>query len=203
VLPQALGGAGPVAEPDYLDLPLTAFLDRVAAPTAAPGAGAAAATAVALGAGLVAMSAGLSLRHLPEADRLAAQAQELQGRVKPLGQRDAAAYGEVLRARGRSQDDPERAGAVREALFRAADVPLEIAELGVAVLELASDVVRRGNPNLTGDAVTGCLMAQAGVRSAALLVALNLGDSGDPRRARVDDLVRAAQDVAGSLPVST
>jgi formiminotetrahydrofolate cyclodeaminase len=182
-----------VAEPDYLDLSLADFLDRTAAATAAPGAGAAAATTVALAAGLAAMSAGLSGRQIAEAGELASRAKVLQERVKPLGQRDAAAYGDVLRAQGRPKDDPERTAAVREALSRAADVPLEIAEIGIEVLDLAAGVVRRGNPNLRGDALTGCLLAHAGVRAAAVLVELNLDDVDDPRLARTGELVRAAQ----------
>jgi formiminotetrahydrofolate cyclodeaminase len=189
-----------LAEPDYLDISVTEFLDRVAAPTAAPGGGAAAAAAVALGASLAAMAAGLSRRHLVEADRLVARAEELQERAKPLGQRDAAVYGDVLRERRRPQDDPGRAGAVRAALSRAADIPLEIADIGVAVLELASEVARRGNPNLTGDALTGVLLAQAGVRAAVVLVELDLDDPDDPRLLRAAELSRAAHDASEALP---
>lgn len=181
-----------MADPDYLDLSLADFLDRTAAATAAPGAGAAAATAVALAAGLTAMSAGLSSRQLPDADALVARALEQQQRAKPLGQRDAAAYGDVLAAQRRPSDDPGRDLAVQEALSRAADVPLEIAEIGAAVLDLAADVVRRGNPNLRGDALTACLLAQAGARAAAVLVELNLSDPADSRRARAAELARAA-----------
>jgi formiminotetrahydrofolate cyclodeaminase len=185
-----------VAEPDYLDLSLADFLDRTAAATAAPGAGAAVSTTVALAAGLAAMAAGLSSRQIPEAEDLATRARRLQEEVRPLGQRDAAAYGEVLRAQGRSKDDPDRAAAVRDALSRAADVPLKMAELGCAVVELAADVARRGNPNLRGDAMTGCMLAEAGVRAAALLVDLNLSDADDPRRARAAELVRQAEETA-------
>ncbi len=183
-------------DPDYLDLSLADFLDRTAEATPAPGAGAAAATVVALAAGLTAMSAGLSQRQLPEAAELAARALDLQRRVKPLAQLDAEAYREVLSAQGRPSDDPGRDDALQEALSRATDVPLEIAEIGVAVLDLAMGVVERGNPNLRGDAVTGCLLAQAGVRAAAVLVELNLSDSDDPRRVRAAEMTRAAFEVS-------
>lgn len=184
---------GSSAEPDYLELTVAELLDRVAAPSAAPGAGAAAAMAVSLGAALTAMAAGLSGRHLPDADRLVARALQLQEQAQPLGQRDAVAYGEVLRERGRPREDPERADRVREALSRAADIPLEIAVIGVAVMELASDVVQRGNPNLKGDALTGCLLAQSAVRAAVVLVQLNLDDPDDPRLLRAAQLAGAAQ----------
>lgn len=185
-----------VSERDQLELTLAEFLGRTAAATPAPGAGAASAAAVALAAGLTAMAAGLSRRHLPEADELVAEALELQARAAPLGQRDAEVYGDVLRARGRPHDDPERAEQVRQALSRATDVPLEIAVIGSEVLRLSADVASRGNPNLRGDVLTGRLLAQAGVRSAGLLVRLNLGDSDDPRLARAAELARAARDDA-------
>jgi methenyltetrahydrofolate cyclohydrolase len=184
-----------VVDPDYLDLTLADFLDRTAAATPAPGAGTAAAMTVAIAAGLTAMSAGLSRRRLPDADELVGRALDLQERVKPLGRRDAAVYGEVLQARGRPSDDPRRQDAVGEALSRAADVPLEIAEAGVEVLQLAADAARRGSPSLRGDAVTACLLARAGVRAAALLVELNLPDDQDERRARAAHLVEQAAEV--------
>ena len=190
-----------MADPDYLDLTLADYLGRVAAATSAPGAGAVVATVVGLAAGLAAMSAGLSGRQLPEADRLAARARQLQKQAEPLAQRDAEAYAEVLSAQARPTDDPGRSDAVAEALSAAADVPLEVAGLGVAVLELAADVAGRGNPNLRGDAVTACLLAQAVVRSAVLLVELNLPDAGDPRRARAAELETAARGFAVPGPV--
>jgi formiminotetrahydrofolate cyclodeaminase len=183
-------------DPAYLDLRLTEYLDQVAAPTPAPGAGAVAATVVALAAGLAAMAAGLSTRQLADGDRLAARMRRLQGQVAPLAERDAGVYGEVLAAQRRPSDDPGRRAAVLEALSRAADVPLEIATTGVAVLDVAAEVARHGNPNLRGDALTACLLAQAAVQAAATLVELNLPDDTDPRRGRANDLAGAARSVA-------
>jgi formiminotetrahydrofolate cyclodeaminase len=182
-----------VADPDYLDLSLDDYLDRVAAATPAPGAGAVSATVVALAAGLAAMAAGLSGRQLSEADELAHRMRALQERVKPLAQRDADAYADVLAAQRLPRDDPGRSAAVREALSLAADVPLEIATTGVAVLDVAADVVRRGNPNLRGDALTACLLAQAGVQAATALVELNVPDGEDSRRVRASELADAAR----------
>lgn len=190
------------ADPRHLDLPVSDFLARVAAPTPAPAAGAVSATVVALAAGLAAMSAGLSSRQLAEADDLAARAAQLQRRAMPLGQRDGDAYAAVLAARARPADDPERSSAVRTALSEASDVPLEIAEVGVAVIDIAADVVRRGNPNLRGDAHTACLMAQAAVRAAVVLVELNLaGQAEDPRMTRAHEIERAARDLVERLAV--
>jgi methenyltetrahydrofolate cyclohydrolase len=60
--------------PDYLDLPLGEFLDRVASDSPAPGGGSAAAIAVALAAGLAGMAARLSTGQLSDAPELADQA---------------------------------------------------------------------------------------------------------------------------------
>lgn len=185
--------------PDYFELSVDEFLGRVSEATAAPGAGPVAATVVALAAGLTAMAAGLSRRHLPEAEELAGRALELQELVKPLAKRDADVYADVLRAQARPADDPERADAVRAALSAAADVPLEMATVGMEVLEAAEKVARQGNPSLRGDAVTACLLAQAAVHATAGLVELNLSDPEDPRRVRAAELRVASRSTQFSL----
>ena len=185
-----------MAETDFLDLSLEDFLEQVAAATPAPGAGAVSATVVAMAAGLAAMAAGLSTRQLTDAGELADRMRRLQERVKPLAQRDAAAYAEVLSAHRAGQPGPERTAAVRDALSRAADVPLEVATIGMSVLDVAADVARRGNPNLRGDALTASLLAQAAVAAATALVELNLPDATDPRRVRAAALADAARNAA-------
>ena len=57
-------------------------------------------------------------------------------------------------------------------------VPLEIAEIGARVAQMAAQVASAGNPNLRGDAVTGMLLAAASTRSAACLVDINVGLGG-------------------------
>jgi len=158
---------------DFLTLRFGDLLDEVAARTPAPGAGSVSAFAVALAAGLAAMAARFSERHWSNADRSAARAVELQARAAALAPADARAYEAVLAARG---DD------VREALGRAAEVPLELAELAVEVAALAADAAEHGNPNLRGDATAGALLAEAGARAAANLVAINL--EGQPEDGR-------------------
>jgi len=81
------------------------------------------------------------------------------------------------------------------ALSAAADPPLAVAEAGVAVGALALRLVTEGNPNLRGDALTAGLLAAAGCRAAATLVAANLAD-GDPRLER-------ARRLAASWPEPT
>ncbi len=169
----------------YLDLPVGRFLGALSATTPDPGGGAAAALAVALAAGLAVMSAGLSARHLPEAERLAERARLLRDRAAPLAQADAEAYRAVLAAPG----PPQLAGA----LAAACAVPMEVAEIGAEVAAVAATVAAGGNPNVRGDAIAAALLAAAGARAAAALVRINLaGAAGDGRPARAARLAADA-----------
>jgi methenyltetrahydrofolate cyclohydrolase len=174
--------------PDYLDLPLGEFLDRVASDKPAPGGGSVAAVAVALAAGLAGMAARLSTGQLSDAPELAEQADASRLRVAPLARADAESYGRVLAAYRDSEDRTER---VRDALSGAADVPLAVAEAGNEVVGIASRLVEEGNPNLEGDAMAAVLLASAGVRAAAKLVQINLStvNVDDDRLRRANSLV--------------
>ena len=177
----------------YLSQPLGDFLAAVAAEAPTPGGGAVSAVTVGLAAGLVAMAAAFSSGHLDAAESLTTQSQELLARVAPLAEHDAAAYTEVLTAFALPKDHLQRAATIRRALARAADVPLEIAEIGVSVLKLAEQIEREGNPNLRGDAFTARMLAAAAVRSSVTLVEINLTDPTDPRRVRARALADAAR----------
>jgi methenyltetrahydrofolate cyclohydrolase len=174
--------------PDYLDLPLGEFLDRVASDSPAPGGGSVAAIAVALAAGLAGMTARLSTGQLADAPELADQADASRRRVAPLARADAESYGRVLEA---YRDPEDRTARVRDALSGAADVPLAVAEAGSEVAAIASRLAEEGNPNLKGDAMAAVLLASAGVRAAAKLVQINLSSAnvGDDRLNRANSLV--------------
>jgi formiminotetrahydrofolate cyclodeaminase len=84
----------------------------------------------------------------------------------------------------------ELMASLARALSKAADVPMEIVELAAQVAGLAAPLAAVGNPALRGDAVAAALLAQAGARAAATLVAINLADSPDDLRpARAFDLL--------------
>ena len=176
------------------------FLDQLAARTPTPGGGGAAAVTGAMAAGLVAMAARFSASRLPGAGELAERADELRRRAAGLADLDARAYQAVLDA---ARDDSRR-----EALRGAAVVPLEIAEIGARVAGMALRVAEEGNPNLRGDAVTGALLAAASARSAACLVAINVGLGGlDPELSRRAGQAAAdagaAADRAGTVTIIT
>lgn len=160
----------------YADQPLGSFLNAIAAKEPAPGGGAVAATALAMAAGLVAMAARFSGGQLANADERAAHADRLRERAAPLAERDAQAYGQVVAAYRlpREPDPEERRERIRTALRGAAEVPAEIARTAAEVAEAGVRLMREGNPNLTGDAFTAVMLADASARAAARLVAVNV-----------------------------
>jgi len=104
----------------------------------------------------------------------ARRAGELQQRALQLAEVELHAFEPVLEALRLPTDDPERANRVKAAQIEASRSPLEIAGVGAEVAELAAELARGGNPNLTGDATAGALLAAAGAQAAARLVAINL-----------------------------
>jgi glutamate formiminotransferase/formiminotetrahydrofolate cyclodeaminase len=124
--------------PAVLDLP-PSFFDRLAAPDAAPGGGAAAAHTGAMAAALVAMCAGITGEELL-ATR--ARAEELRADLERLTEEDGEAYARYLLLK------------TDEALQQATLVPLLIAEKSAEVLLLAqgaaSRVLRAAAPDLKG-----------------------------------------------------
>ena len=159
----------------------------------APGGGAATAVAVALTAGLSGMSARPSADYLVYATELAERADRLRRRVAPLAQEDATAYGHVLAAY-RNQHAGAPVGLwerIRTALSAPPTCRWPIAEAGA---EVAARLAREGNPNLRGEAVATALLAEAGVRAAAVLVEINTtaGDIFDDRIERAGEFVASA-----------
>ena len=183
---------------DFTGDSLAVFLDRIASEQDSPGGGAAAATAVAMAAGLVGMSARLSHDKLDESAALSARADALRARAAPLAQADARAYGRVLEAyqMPKNEDPRARREEIAKALSAAADIPLEVAEIAAEVASLGVGLAENGNANLKGDSIAATLLAEAGARSAAVLVAINLRDNQDHRRERAEKLATSASAAA-------
>lgn len=164
---------------------LQTFLDNVASAEPAPGGGSVAALSGALGASLVAMVCRLTIAKKgyemvsAEMESILPRAEQLQRDLRDLMQADTDAYARVMDAyQLPKQTDAEktaRTRAIQDALKHASDIPLRVAELCVQVLELARPVAEKGNKNAASDGGVGALMAEAGLRGAALNVSINLG----------------------------
>jgi methenyltetrahydrofolate cyclohydrolase len=181
------------------DLTVQELCETVAGQTSAPGGGSVAAIVTAFGASLTAMAARFAADQWEDGAGAVAQAETLRARVLPLADEDARAYESFLLARRMSEEfDPQvRDAAIGEALSRAADVPLAIAEVALDVASLAAELVEHGNPNLRGDAATAAFLAEAAVRATANLVEVNLATrEGDERIERARELVEMSRRVS-------
>jgi formiminotetrahydrofolate cyclodeaminase len=156
------------------------LLESLAAQTPAPGGGTAAAVAGAIGAGLVEMAARFTLAREEYAERhvrvgeVRERAHQLRERLSELADDELHTYEPVLEASRLAPGDPDRARQLREALSAAADSPLALARSACEVAELAAELSRTGNVHLTGDAITGALLAEAACGAGARLVEINL-----------------------------
>jgi methenyltetrahydrofolate cyclohydrolase len=185
---------------DFSSQSVSDFCETIAAETSAPGGGSVAAVVGAMAASLTAMAARFSKEQWEDAAGAAAQAEALKARLLPLAHEDALAYENVLlalRLPKEEVDDELRDAAIGDALSRATDIPLAIAETSVDVATLACELAQRGNQNLHGDAAAAVFLAEAVVRTSANLVEVNLATrEGDERLERARELVETVRRIS-------
>lgn len=159
------------------------FLDAVASAEPAPGGGSAAAHAGALAAGLVAMVARLTLGKKKYANvqdamtALLSEAEALRKQFSLAVEQDAAAFHAVMAA-FKLPKEPEAKAAERRAAIEAATLeamrlPLQVAEMALRTLQLATQASELGNTNALSDAGTAAALAKASLQGAALNVRIN------------------------------
>lgn len=161
------------------------FLDELSSSTPAPGGGSVAALSGALGAALVSMVCNLTIGKKKYADvqkdieAILAKSESLRHELVDLLQSDVEAYTAVSQAmkmpRATDEEKAARTETMQKALKGATVVPLQIAEACAQVIALCRPVAEKGNKNAVSDAGVAVLMAEAGLRSAALNVLINLG----------------------------
>jgi formiminotetrahydrofolate cyclodeaminase len=165
--------------------PVRTFLDELASSAPAPGGGSVAALAGALGAALISMVNNLTIgkeKYAAVQDDIKAllnKSENLRQQLTGLLEEDVAVYTRLSQTMKMPRDTEEQKAARTKAMDRdlkaAAEVPLRVAEACVAVMELCRPVAEKGNINAVSDVGVGILMAEAGLRSAALNVLINLG----------------------------
>jgi glutamate formiminotransferase/formiminotetrahydrofolate cyclodeaminase len=166
------------------DLSLQAFADELACESAAPGGGSTASLAGALSAALSAMVANLSFEKKGfegERDRfneVGLKAQALKDRLVFYVDEDMRAFNSILEARrlpkGSDNEKVLRACALEKANKKATLTPLVVLAMTPALLELAEQMVRYGNPNSLSDAGVAALMAESCAKGAFYNVMINL-----------------------------
>jgi formiminotetrahydrofolate cyclodeaminase len=184
---------------DFSSQSVGEFCDTISAETSAPGGGSVAAVVGAMAASLAAMAARFSKEQWEDAAGAVAQAEALKARLLSMAEEDALAYENVLLAlrMPKDVDEEERDAAIGDALSRATDVPLAIAEASLDVATLACELAERGNPNLHGDAAAAVFLAEAAVRASANLVEINLATrEGDERLDRARELVELVRRIS-------
>ncbi len=163
---------------------LASFFEDVAGSTPTPGGGTVSAVAGALAACLATMVANLTLGKKKYADRenemreIKRAADGLRARLMTLARADSEAFEAVLVARRavRPEAGPEDAAAKALVLaeLEATRVPLATAEACLAVVDVAGQAAKSGNPIAVTDAGVAALLAEAAAEGALLNVEINL-----------------------------
>lgn len=165
------------------------FIEELAAPTPTPGGGSAAAYAGAMGAGLVAMVAGLTIGKKKyaevEAEMQAVRvvAENLRKELTQAVDDDAAAFealmGTFKLPKETDEEKTSRSAAVLNATLNAAHIPLHVAEKVIKVMALALKCAKKGNVNAVSDAMSGFALCRAALTAAGYNVKINLNSLED------------------------
>ena len=169
---------------------LTDFLAALAAPTPAPGGGAAAAISGATAAALVEMVAGLSIKKSPDGaeaalqQRTAAQMATLRAELLTLADDDANAYNAFIQAmrlpKVEEHERDARSRAMSASAEHAAKVPLKTLRAITAAAEAARLLTGRSLVSAASDLYVALRFARAAGLSAAENVEANLPFIDDP-----------------------
>jgi formiminotetrahydrofolate cyclodeaminase len=189
----ATDDVGAAGDADIRSMHVEAFLEALASDAATPGGGSVAAVAGAAGAALVAMVGRLTTGKKEfegVSDRMAEivkQADDSRLELLSLADRDAEAFDAVMASfKLPKETDEQKAGrtaAIQAAFAGAAEVPLEVARRATGTMELAVEVVERGNPNAASDGLSAAHMLGAATASALANVEINAASLKDAARA--------------------
>ena len=189
-----------------MDLSCSKFLEELASKSPAPGGGSVSALAGSLGGALVSMVVNLTRgrKDFPgneeELEVILETATKLTQSLEDWVDQDTEAFNRVMAAfkmpKASESDKKARSQAIQAAMQNAASVPMQVAKACLQVLELAGDMVDRGNPNALSDAGVAALMAGAGMQGALYNVEINLGSIKD--EAFVSDMRQQSEQLQDS-----
>jgi formiminotetrahydrofolate cyclodeaminase len=137
-------------------------------------------------------------------ESIAARADALRAELTAAVAQDADAFEQVMAAfRLPKETEAEvvtRDQAVEAATLGAAQVPMQVAQKAVEILELVAQVVAEGNLNALSDGATGGALAKAALTGAGLNVRINAASLQDKSKAlSLITEVRALEEIAREL----
>lgn len=156
------------------------YLNSLAAKTPAPGGGAVAAltTASAAALALMALNYSIGKEALSEfsdlQDEVFTALSKLKEEALGLGDADAKAFEQLSSLWGLKEDDPKRKADWDNAVLGAIKVPKRVMAVGIDILNLLKSLDGAIVSNLRSDTAIAALLADAGVKSAAWNVRINL-----------------------------
>ena len=172
------------ASKDLSSMPISQFLELVAATESVPGGGSVAALAGALAAALGKMVVGFTLnrkKYEPHQARLRQHLHLLEDTLSELRlavDQDSQAYSQVMAAlqlpKSNESEKMYREQKLQESLKRATEIPLWVADCAYKTMQTLQDLRSISNPNLASDLNVGFWMAMAACRGALENVSINL-----------------------------
>lgn len=164
---------------DFSKYRINEFLSQLSSKEAVPGGGGASALVGALGAALGCMVGNLTVGKAKYKDvetdmyLLMNEAEQLQGQLTALIQKDADGFAPLAKAYSMDKNDPEYDTVMEQCLRKAAETPLEIVRLSCRMIELHQQFADKGSTLAVSDAGTGVVFCWAAMYGGALNVMVN------------------------------
>ncbi|NIO05631.1 MAG: methenyltetrahydrofolate cyclohydrolase [Proteobacteria bacterium] len=166
------------------NLKISQFLERLSMGGPIPGGGSASALAGALSASLLCMVANLTTGKSgyegvkKEVEEIRERAEALRRRLLDAVEEDCQGYEQVISAFRLPKDTEaqrqKRSRFIQEAYKRAAQTPLEVSQISLALLDLCEAMVEKGNISAVSDAGVAFYLADATLRGGLMNVRINL-----------------------------
>ncbi len=165
------------------------FLEKTASSDPVPGGGSISALSAAAAASLTEMVANLTIGRKEyaaveeEMKAISNKAFNYRDKLVKDIDKDSDAYKQVLEAfklpKGSEEEKNHRKQAIQEGLKNATSVPLSVAKDAFKIMELAENVIKKGNKNAATDGAVAAMMARTAVLSALYNVKINLSSIKD------------------------
>ena len=166
------------------------FLDKLGSGTPVPGGGSASAIVGSISSALSKMVANLTLGRKKYADqkefmeKAVEELSKIQEKFLSLSREDEEAFNEISATwklpKNTEEERRVRADKMKSATLKALEPPWKMASTAISVLELAGELVERGNKNAVSDAACSAEFAMATFRSASYNILINLRSLDEP-----------------------